>query len=152
MLTSVGFLGYQLFKSDANKQSSFYIERAGPSSPGGYDPKDPKEKNNNDDSQKYLNEALKRKGLDKAPNNLKEKWAGNGYDFEVRIHPAESKYGKEGNIYRVARRRQGFDANGQGYGWEYIDKNGKWHHTSTLRPQNPGYNEQAACDTHIQLS
>ena len=42
MLTSVGSLGYQLFKSDANKQSSFYIERAGPSSPGGMDPKDPK--------------------------------------------------------------------------------------------------------------
>jgi hypothetical protein len=38
VLTSVGFLGYQLFKSDVNKQSSFYIERAGPSSPGGHDP------------------------------------------------------------------------------------------------------------------
>ncbi|MFA6263710.1 MAG: hypothetical protein WC630_04710 [Candidatus Babeliales bacterium] len=44
VLTSVGFLGYQLFKSDANKQSSFYIERAGQSSPGGMDPKEPKDK------------------------------------------------------------------------------------------------------------
>ncbi|MFA5306768.1 MAG: hypothetical protein WC365_04940 [Candidatus Babeliales bacterium] len=44
VLTSVGFLGYQLFKSDANKQSSFYIERAGPGSPGGMDPKEPKDK------------------------------------------------------------------------------------------------------------
>ena len=43
VLTSVGFLGYQLFKSDANKQSSFYIERAGPGNPGGMDP-DPNKK------------------------------------------------------------------------------------------------------------
>jgi hypothetical protein len=44
VLTSVGFLGYQLFKKDANKQPSFYIERAGPGSPGGMEPKEPKDK------------------------------------------------------------------------------------------------------------
>jgi hypothetical protein len=35
VLTSVGFLGYQLFKSDANKQSPFYIERATKSNANG---------------------------------------------------------------------------------------------------------------------
>jgi RHS repeat-associated protein len=99
----------------------------------------------------YLTQALKKQGLNKAPNFFKEKWSMGGYDYEVRIHPANPKYGKSGNIYRVARRKQGVDANGQGYGWEYIDENGYWHHTSTLNPNNSGYNDQAAKDTHIQL-
>ncbi|MFC5702318.1 RHS repeat-associated core domain-containing protein [Cohnella faecalis] len=99
----------------------------------------------------YLNTALKRQGLDKAPSNFKEKWSQDGYDYEVRIHPADPKYGKQGDIYRVARREQGTDANGQGKGWEYMDSNGNWHSTSSLKPQNPSYNAQAAADTHIQL-
>lgn len=99
----------------------------------------------------FLNEALKKQGLDKAPSNFKQKWSENGFDYEVRIHPAESQYGKDGSIYRVSRRQQGIDANGQGYGWEYMDQSGKWHHTSTLKPQNPSFSDQAARDTHIQL-
>ena len=45
VITSIGFLGYQLLKSDnqSQQQAQFYIERAGPSSPGGMDP-DPNKK------------------------------------------------------------------------------------------------------------
>jgi hypothetical protein len=45
VITSIGFLGYQLLKSDnqSHQQSQFYIERAGPSNPGGMDP-DPNKK------------------------------------------------------------------------------------------------------------
>ena len=67
------------------------------------------------------------------------------------VHPAESQYGKTGSIYRVSRKELGLDAKGQGHGTEYLDSNGVWHHTSTLKPQNPNYNQQAAADTHIQL-
>ncbi len=94
----------------------------------------------------YLNEALNRQGLKNAPNSLKEKWSEFGYDFEVRAHPADPKYGKTGSIYRVARRQQGVDANGQGYGWQYMDEAGNWYHTSVLKTNNA-----AAEATHIQL-
>jgi RHS repeat-associated protein len=103
------------------------------------------------DSNYYLTEALKKQNLSSAPKNFKQTWSQDGYDFEVRIHEANPQYGKSGSIYRVARRQQGKDANGQGYGWEYIDQNGQWHHTSTLKPSSPNYNSQAAADTHIQL-
>jgi hypothetical protein len=100
----------------------------------------------------YLNEALKVKGFSSVPSTgMKAKFSQDGYDFEVRVHAADPRYGKTGDIYRVARRKQGTDANGQGYGWEYIDDKGMWHHTSTLNPKNPNFNEQAAADTHIQL-
>ncbi|WP_238392614.1 polymorphic toxin-type HINT domain-containing protein [Paenibacillus antri] len=104
------------------------------------------------DGKHYLNEALKQQNLTSVPaNGLKQKWSQDGYDFEVRVHAADPNYGKTGDIYRVARRQQGTNANGQGYGWEYIDHNGVWHHTSTLKPSSPNYNAQAAADTHIQL-
>jgi hypothetical protein len=35
VVTGLGYIGYQLLKSDSKGQSSFYIERAGPSSPEG---------------------------------------------------------------------------------------------------------------------
>ncbi len=41
VVTGLGFLGYQLFKSQDKKQNSFYIERAG-ESPGEQDPKNSK--------------------------------------------------------------------------------------------------------------
>lgn len=94
----------------------------------------------------YLNKALNRQGLKNAPNSLKEKWSEYGYDFEVRIHKADPNYGKTGNIYRVARRQQGVDANGQGFGWEYMDQAGNWYRTSVLKTNNA-----AAEATHIQL-
>ena len=101
--------------------------------------------------QTYLDEALKQQGLSDAPGNLKQKWSADGFDYEVRIHAADPDHGKSGSIYRVARRSQGVDANGQGAGWEYLDNKGNWHHTSTLKPNSPTYNAQAAADTHIEL-
>jgi RHS repeat-associated protein len=101
--------------------------------------------------QDYLKAALSKQGLKKAPDKYKEKWSQDGYNFEVRIHPADPKYGKKGSIYRVARQRQVTDNKGQGSGWEYMDENGNWHHTSTLNPKNHNFNEDAARDTHIQL-
>ena len=89
--------------------------------------------------QDYLDEALERQGLDKVPNRMKESWIEDGYKYEVRVHEANPEYGKKGSIYRVSRKKIGFDANGQGYGTEYLDSNGVWHHTSTLKPQNPVY-------------
>jgi hypothetical protein len=44
VITSLGFLGYQLYKNKDEKQSSFYLERSDPSgASGGNDPKDPKD-------------------------------------------------------------------------------------------------------------
>ncbi len=104
-----------------------------------------------DNPNDYLNKALKRQGQTTPPAKMKESWTENGYKYEVRVHPAESQYGKTGSIYRVSRKELGLDAKGQGHGTEYLDSNGVWHHTSTLKPQNPNYNQQAAADTHIQL-
>ena len=102
----------------------------------------------------YLDKALSRQGLNKPGRGLRESWVEGGYKYEVRIHPADPKFGKKGDIYRVGRRKEGVDSKGQGYGWEYIDSKGNWHHTSTLKPGkggevNPKYNAKAAEDTHI---
>jgi hypothetical protein len=44
-ITGLGYFGYQLFKGHSNgKRPTLYIERAGTSSPGGMDPKEPKDK------------------------------------------------------------------------------------------------------------
>ena len=102
----------------------------------------------------HLDEGLRRQGFNVGgvyPAGFKQKWTNGGFEYEARIHPADPAYGQTGNIYRVARRRLGTDANGQGDGWEYIDINGNWHHTSTLKPNNPTYNAQAARDTHIPI-
>ena len=112
---------------------------------------EPEGDNKTENPQDYLDKALERQGLDKAPNRMKESWTENGYKYEVRIHEANPEYGKQGSIYRVSRRKLGVDANGQGYGTEYLDSNGAWHHTSTLKPQNPSYNPDAAANTHIQV-
>lgn len=104
-----------------------------------------------DNPEDYLNEALERQGLDKTPKNMKESWTADGYKYEVRVHEANPEYGKEGSIYRVSRKKLGTNANGQGYGTEYLDTDGVWHHTSTLKPQNPSYNAEAAANTHIPV-
>lgn len=97
-------------------------------------------------SSDYLNEALSRQGLQNVPIYLKEKWSEFGYDFEVRIHPADPRYDKTGSIYRVARRKQGVDSHGQGFGWQYMDESGNWYSESFLKTSNT-----AAEATHIQL-
>ena len=105
----------------------------------------------------YIDEAVAQQGLPKAPaGGLKQKWSEGGFDYEVRVHPADPAHGKTGSIYRVARRSQARDAHGQGTGLEYMDSTGKWHPESTLKPGKPGnpnptFNDAAAKDTHIQL-
>ncbi len=70
VVTSLGFLGYQLLKGDnkSHQQSQFYIERAGPSSTGDMGPKEPKDKDeNNEISRKAaFNEAKRRAGITKS--------------------------------------------------------------------------------------
>jgi RHS repeat-associated protein len=100
----------------------------------------------------HLNEALGQQNLSAPPNNYKQKWSKDGYDYEVRIHPANPVHGKTGNIFRVARRKQGVNEHGQGSGWEYQDHSGNWHHESTLKPTSSSYNAQAAADTHIPVT
>jgi hypothetical protein len=46
----------------------------------------------------YLNAGLKRQGLDKSPSSFKEKWSEDGFDYEVRVHPADSRYENTGRI------------------------------------------------------
>lgn len=120
-------------------------------SPDGGGEKDNEGESKPDNPEDYLNEALERQGLDKTPKNMKESWTADGYKYEVRVHEANPEYGKEGSIYRVSRKKLGTNANGQGYGTEYLDTDGVWHHTSTLKPQNPSYNAEAAANTHIPV-
>ncbi|MDQ0271330.1 hypothetical protein [Cytobacillus purgationiresistens] len=103
---------------------------------------------NSNNPNDYLNAALKRQNLDKAPSSFKEKWSEDGFNFEVRAHPADPRYDKTGSIYRVARRQQGTNpGSNQGYGWEYLGSDGKWYHSSVLKSGN----DAAAKATHIQL-
>jgi hypothetical protein len=101
----------------------------------------------------FLYEGLTRQGLTSiSPTGFKEYWSSEGFDYQVRAHPADPTYGKTGSIYRVGRRLQGTDANGQGFGWEYADSVGNWFPTKVLNPKNTDiYNPKAAEDTHIQL-
>jgi hypothetical protein len=105
----------------------------------------------------YLQEALRQQGLTAPPAGLKQKWNDGTSNYEVRVHAADPAHGKTGSVYRVERHRLGTDpVTGQGFGREYLDHNGVWHHTSTLKPGiapslNPYFNATAASDTHIQL-
>lgn len=55
-------------------------------------------------------------GVRKAPAGLKKAWSEGGFDYEVRIHPPNPKYGLTRSVYRVARRQQGVNQSGQGAG------------------------------------
>jgi len=97
----------------------------------------------------YLNSALKRQGLKNAPKRMKETWKDGDYKYSVRLKHAKGEYGRKGTELRVSRQKKGS-------GTEYLDKEGNWHHESTLKPgrkgnTNPKFNEKAAKDTHIQL-
>lgn len=105
-------------------------------------------------ARELLSTALKRQNLQSAPAKFKEKWSDNGYDYEVRIHPPQTNAPEGSNsasdiTFRVARRLQGKDENGQGHGWEYADDSGNWYKESELKG---GKNEKAANDTHIKLN
>ena len=107
----------------------------------------------------FLRTALNNQGIntgDPVPGNFKEKWTDvtSNVKYEVRIHPANPQYAT-GDIFRVARKRPGLNAQGQGLGMEYLDSNGDWHNTSKLKPGypngtvNPDFDVNAARDTHM---
>ncbi|SFW81981.1 RHS repeat-associated core domain-containing protein [Chitinophaga sancti] len=105
------------------------------------------------EARSLLTKALNRQGLVYLPEKFKEKWSEGGYDYEVRIHPKqenapEGSNSRNGTTYRVARRLQGSDSNGQGFGWEYVDDKNNWYKERDLKT---GDNKQAANDTHIPL-
>ena len=101
----------------------------------------------------YFDEAiLKQSGKikigDNYPSSFKQVWEVDGYKYTVRAHPADPKYGKNGSIFRVSKQEVG-------KGTSYLDKNGNWHHESTLKPGkngnvNPNFNATAA-ETHIAI-
>lgn len=89
--------------------------------------------------------------MDSAPARLKEQWVEGDYRYEVRIHPANTEYGKTDSIYRVSRQRIM-----SGDGTEYMGISGNWYHESVLKPGKKGninanFNNSAAEETHIQL-
>jgi hypothetical protein len=101
----------------------------------------------------FLDEAFKQQGIEIGDNYLpkfKGKWSDNGYDYEVRIHEAEAKWGGKGSIYRVQRQSQIRDKNGQGTGKEYLGSDGIWYHQSILKANNAA-SDNAAKMTHIPL-
>ncbi len=105
------------------------------------------------EAEQLLSKALNRQSLTKPTQQFKEKWSEGGYDYEVRIHKAqvnapEGSNSANGTTYRVARRSQEVDSNGQGKGWEYADDKGNWIKQSELKS---GQNQEAANSTHIPL-
>ncbi|HCN47918.1 MAG TPA: hypothetical protein DIT10_02265 [Chryseobacterium sp.] len=104
----------------------------------------------------FLDDALKQQGLNKVPEKLKQKWTYGEYNYEVRVHPGDSKYTEAKTIYRASRKLKPIQGK-QGSGIEYMDKNGKWWHQSELREfngdgtLNPLFNKDAAKNTHIPM-
>lgn len=108
------------------------------------------------DSQYYLQRALKNQGLDKIPNELKEVWIEGDYKYTVRIHSGNPKYTNASSIYRVSGQRVILNG-GEGTGLEYLSTDGNWYHNSILTEfyrdgnPNPIFNEEAARNTHIAI-
>lgn len=104
----------------------------------------------------FLDDALKQQGLNKLPEKLKQKWTYGEYNYEVRVHPGDSKYTEDKTTYRASRKIKPIQGK-QGSGIEYMDKNGKWWHQSELREfngdgtLNPLFNKDAAKNTHIPM-
>ncbi len=75
--TGLGLLGYQLFKGNKKQETSFYIERSGPSgsgSPGGRDPKDDDEDKREKENEKLVVTQGKSNAPKKSiPNSVYEK-------------------------------------------------------------------------------
>lgn len=105
-----------------------------------------------DSAKSFLLKAISLQGLKKVPNRFKQTWSENGFSYQVRVHEATN--GRTGSEFRVARRKDGFSVGTQGHGWEYLDINGRWHHTSTLKPSGGASGasiNEAAKNTHIQV-
>ena len=99
----------------------------------------------------YLDEALKRRGLDKVPEGgFKESWIEDGYKIEVRVHAGNPQYTSAKQIFRVSRKQLYFGT-GQGTGTFYLATDGVWYHTSVLKVNSLSYNSWAAMHTHIPI-
>ena len=97
---------------------------------------------------KYLDEALKRQGLDEVPaGGFKESWIEDGYKIEVRVHAVNPNYTSAKQIFRVSRQVNPVN----GTGWEYLGSDMIWYHTSYLKPTSIFYNSTAAALTHIPV-
>ena len=97
---------------------------------------------------KYLDEALKRQGLDEVPaGGFKESWIEDGYKIEVRVHAGDPNYTSAKQIFRVSRQVNPVN----GTGWEYLGSDMIWYHTSYLKPTSIFYNSTAAALTHIPV-
>ena len=104
-------------------------------------------------ARQLLYRALRIQGLKSPPESFKQQWTEEGYDYEVRIHPQDPNAPAGSNsatysTFRISRRLQGTDANGQGYGWEYLDEKGNWFKNKDLKANK---NPEASNDTHIPV-
>lgn len=76
--------------------------------------------------------------------------------YEVRIHPANPKYGQTGDIFRVAKNSAVLDKFGQGIGMEYLGTDGKWYSEKSLKEKfkggapNPDFDDIGSRNTHIE--
>ena len=98
----------------------------------------------------YLNEALRQQGLNNVPNGLKQPWTHGGYRYEVRVHAGNPQYTSAQSIYRVSRQQIPTPGT-QGSGTFYLGTDGRWYHTSVLKPTSPLFDINAARITHIDL-
>ena len=99
----------------------------------------------------YLDEALKRQGLDEVPTGgFKQTWVENGYKIEVRAHAGNPQYTSSQQIFRVSRQKI-VPSGMQGMGVEYLGSNSVWYHTSYLKPTSALYNSFVARITHIPV-
>lgn len=107
--------------------------------------------------QSYLDDALKRQGLDDVPARLKEVWVEGDYKYTVRVHKGNPAYTDANSIYRVSRKSTILDANGQGKGLEYLGTDGNWYSESILKEfykdgsLNSLFDEGASKMTHIPV-
>lgn len=99
--------------------------------------------------------ALDRQGLKAVPAGFKEKWSDDdGYDYEVRVHPADpnapaGSNSASGPTLRISRKSRVRDDSGQGTGPEYVDSAGNWHKQRDLKKPE---NASQANDVHIPLT
>lgn len=106
-------------------------------------------------AEKLLMKALDRQGLKAVPAGLKEKWSDeDGYDYEVRIHPAdplapEGSNSKTGPTLRICRKSRARNESGQGTGPEHVDSTGNWHRQRDLMKEE---NSEHANNAHIPLT
>ena len=99
-------------------------------------------------AQGYLDEALKRQGLDKVPEGgFKETWIEGNYKIEVRVHAGNPKYTNANQILRVSRRPVGMGKSMI----EYLGSDKIWYSIKKLKPNSFLFDPVAAMVTHIPI-